>query len=476
MKKFIGRVEELNALKALLQKKTASLIIVRGRRRIGKSTLIKQFAKDYTFYKFEGLAPTKETTSQMQRDSFSRQLSLQTGFPEVFVDDWVKLFHLLWEKCKSGRIIILFDEISWMGSKDPEFLSKIKMVWDNLFSQNNKLMLIICGSASSWIEKNLLSSTGFVGRISHVFTINELELDVIKDFWDNKNISRYEIFKTISILGGVPKYLEEINPKLQAEENIKNLCFSPGGFLTEEFERIFSDLFLRESDTYRKIVEVISEGPKTMTEIAREINFSKSGRLSEYLHELEISGFVSKDYVWNFKTTGQNKICSYRIKDKYLRFYLKYIAPNIYRIKKGDYIFKSLSFLPNWNIILGLQFENLVIHNRRLIQEQLGLKPDEILCDNPYRQRNTASHKGCQIDYLIQTRFSTLYLCEIKFYDGPIGMSIIEQIEEKISRLATPKHMSFRPVLIHVNGVTKDLENSGYFFEIVDFTKMLDWL
>lgn len=127
---FIGRAEELSALKRFLRKKTASLIVVKGRRRIGKSRLIEEFAKDFTFYSFAGLAPTEETTAQSQRDEFARQLSEQTGLPEVKADDWSKLFLLLFEKIKRGRIILLFDEISWMGSEDPDFLGKIKNAWD----------------------------------------------------------------------------------------------------------------------------------------------------------------------------------------------------------------------------------------------------------------------------------------------------------------------------------------------------------
>lgn len=177
------------------------------------------------------------------------------------------------------------------------------MAWDNFFSQNPNLILIICGSASSWIEQNILSSTGFVGRISHTLTVEELHLNEIKEFWNNPNISSFEILKVLSIVGGVPKYLEEINPKLTAEDNIKNLCFTPGGFLVDEFNRIFSDLFLRNSDIYKKIVECLADGMKTMTEISKAIDFSKSGRLSEYPTELELSGFIHRDYFWSIKTS-----------------------------------------------------------------------------------------------------------------------------------------------------------------------------
>jgi len=165
-------------------------------------------------------------------------------------------------------------------------MGKIKIAWDNYFSHNPQAMLIICGSASSWINKNILSSTGFVGRISYTLTLEELTLQVLSQFWDTPHISDHEILKVLSVTGGVLKYLEEINPKFSAEKNIQQLCFSRGGFFVDEFERIFADLFLRDSCLYKAIVTILANGPKTMSELAELAKFSKSGRLSDYLHEL----------------------------------------------------------------------------------------------------------------------------------------------------------------------------------------------
>lgn len=118
---FVGRKEELQDLRLLLKKKTSSLVVIQGRRRIGKSRLIQEFGKDFRFYEFAGIAPTPKTTAQYQRNEFSRQLSTSTGLPELQADDWSKLFLLLASSTKEGRAIILFNEISWMGSKDPDF-------------------------------------------------------------------------------------------------------------------------------------------------------------------------------------------------------------------------------------------------------------------------------------------------------------------------------------------------------------------
>ena len=138
---FVGRKHELSLLNDLLEKKVASLVVIRGRRRIGKSRLVQEFAQHKKYYVFSGLPPTNNTTAQSQRDEIARQLALQSDIPEVKVDDWSKLFLLLAKEVKKGRAIILFDEISWMGSKDPDFLGKLKNAWDLYFKSNPKRIL-----------------------------------------------------------------------------------------------------------------------------------------------------------------------------------------------------------------------------------------------------------------------------------------------------------------------------------------------
>ena len=472
---FIGRETELEQLGQFLNKRTASLIVIRGRRRIGKSRLVEEFAKGTTFYSFAGLAPTKETTAQSQRDAFTAQLSEQTDLPELKADDWSKLFQLLYEKIKKGRIVLLFDEISWMGSKDPDFLGKIKHAWDQKFKKNSSLVFIICGSASAWIEDNILSNTGFLGRVSYTLTLEELLLNDCAQFWGDtpNNISAYEKFKLLSVTGGVPRYLEEINPAADAEENIASLCFRKGGILVDEFEHIFSNMFQRRTPLYREIVKSLIYTPKQTTEISKVCKVDITGLLSEYLEELSLCGFIKRDYTWNIKTGQDSRLSHYRLSDNYLRFYVRYIEKYKTKIDRGSYEFTTLASLPEWRTILDLQFENLVLNNRRYIQSSLNINPENIISDNPFFQRMTNTQSGCQIDYMIQTKFNTLYICEIKFSKNLIGVEVIKEIQQKIDRLKRPKGFSCRPILIHVNGVTEDLMNEGYFAGIIDFSQLL---
>lgn len=473
---FVGRKEELEKLSILLKKKSASLAVVRGRRRIGKSRLIEEFAKNKRFLKFAGIPPTKETTDQSQRDVFAEQLGKQIGLQGIAAHNWASLFALLAKDTRQGPVIILLDEISWMGSKDPTFLGVLKNAWDDEFKKNPHLILVLCGSVSTWIEDNIISSTAFFGRISLTLKLEELPLHTCHQLLLSKGFrgSAFEEFKILGVTGGIPWYLEQIQAEMNADENIKYLCFQKEGLLFKEFDSIFHDLFDKRSPIYRSIVEVLAKSPLEYNAICKALKYSKSGTLSEYLDDLIESGFVSRDFTWLVKSGKSSRLSHYRLSDNYLRFYLKFIAPNQDRIVRDGFEDQSISSMAGWNTIMGLQFENLVLKNRKKIWKKLGIRPGDIIADNPYFQKKTTLKKGCQIDYLIQTRFNTLFACEIKFSLHPLKADIIQEVKEKLECITLPKRFSCFPVLIQVNGTNDSIADSGYFSEIIDCSLLLE--
>jgi len=477
MNQFVGRKTELKQLNALHQMTSASFVVIRGRRRIGKSRLVGEFAKDQKFYKFTGLAPLEGTTAQDQRDEFSERLRQLFHLPiSIKADDWSTLFYLLSEKIQNGRIILLFDEISWMAMGDENFLGKLKTAWDDLFSQNPQLILIVCGSVSAWIKENIIESTAFLGRINLDILLNELLLEDCNQFWGNQaqGVSAYEKLKLLSILGGIPRYLELMRPQLSAEENIRTLCFTKESLLIKEFKHIFIDIFGKRSNLYQQITLLLVSGPKDTRQLGELKELTLTGTLTGYLNDLKQAGFITRDYTWSLKTGKASKLNRFRLKDNYLRFYLKYILPNLEKIKKGYFENRSIMSLPGWDTIMGLQFENLVLNNCKKIISILGLRQEDLIFDNPFFQRKTARQKGVQIDYLIQTRFNCVYICEIKFSRFEIQADIIPEMREKIKRLNLPKGFSYRTVLIHVNGVREDVVDSRFFAEIINFSEMLE--
>jgi uncharacterized protein len=472
---FIGRASELTALRALQTKRTASLVIVQGRRRIGKSRLIQEFSKNQTAYCFTGLAPSEKPNAQIQRDEFARQLSENLGLPRMQVSDWGDLFTLLSRETKKDPIIILFDEISWMGSADPTFLSKLKNAWDLQFSQNPNLILILCGSVSSWIEKNIINSTAFLGRPSLYLRLDPLSLSECNAFWGEyqSRISAFEKLKILSVTGGIPRYLELIYPDLTAEENIKKLCFLKNSPLNNEFENIFSDIFGNKSETYREIISHLAQGSASQSELLAACHRSKAGTFSEYLKNLVLAGFITRDYTWHLKTGEVSKHSRYRLKDNYMRFYLRYLYPSKAKIQKNAFENRSVSTIPGWDTLLALQFENLVLNNQNEVIKILNIPNEEIIFYNPFFQKPTKLKPGCQIDLLIQTKFNNVYICEIKFSRNAIGPSILNEMKQKITALKLPRNFSYRPVLIQVNGVQDTVVESGFFSNIIDFGQLL---
>ena len=473
--KFIGRELALDKLVELTTLGGAKLVVLKGRRRIGKSRLLAEFGKTFTkMLIFSGLPPAPGITAVMQREEFAIQLQRYFGIRGLKTEDWGDLFWHLFEHTKQGKTLIVLDEITWMANDDPTFLPKLKNAWDLWFKYNPKLMVALCGSISGWIKKNILSSTGFLGRTSLNMTLEELSLSDSLKFWDRRgdNISTLDKLILLSITGGIPRYLEEINPSLTAQQNIMRLCFDKDGILYSEFENIFSDLFSKRSDLYKRIVSFLVGGCCEAIDIAVGLSIAESD-IYKLLQDLMLAGFIGRDYTWHFKDGKIAKLSHYRLKDNYSRFYLKYILPNKEKIALNAMPCMELTTLPNWSTIIGLQLENLVLQNRYLIKQALGITPDMVVSDNPYFQRKTSKQAGCQIDYLIQTRFNTLIVCEIKYTKNMIKLDIIDEIKQKMQRLTKPKNFSCVPVLIHFGELHEAVEESGFFVKIINFEKYL---
>lgn len=467
---FIGRESELKKLKEFQARKVAGLIVVSGRRRVGKSTLIEHFAKGQRFLEFYGLAPRAGLTTKDQLNHFGQLLGLAFDMPAMKFDNWNSALAMLASLTSKGKVIILLDEISWMAGTDKDFAGKLKGIWDTKFKKNPRLTLILCGSVTSWIEDNILNDKGFMGRISLTITLEEMTLLDANQFWGSRLVSAYEKCKILCVTGGIPRYLEEIRPEESAEQNMKRLCFTNGGVLFDEFDKIFRDIFGKRANDYKKIVQVLANGSCEIGELCRSLGIKQTGGFSKKLHVLQQSGFITRDFVWE-KNQKKSKLSKYRLKDNYLRFFLKYIDPKLDLISSGLYEDLFLEDLPEWPTIMGLQFENLVLNNLRTLQKLLHISSSSVLSAAPYFQHETQKQKGCQIDLLIQCRYS-LYVCETKCRQK-ITPDVIEKIMEKISRLTIAKGISIRPVLIYQGELSPQIERANFFTHLIPFEQLL---
>lgn len=476
MRKFIGRETYLEKLEALWRKGTSSLVVVAGRRRIGKSTLVEEFAvrSKCDFIELVGLAPDDKMTNQKQLDNFCERLAKATGMPEAKADCWPKAFDALEAALKRrGKTIVFLDEISWMGKYDDSFAAFLKTAWDTQFSRHSRLILVIAGSVSAWINRNIQKSRGYVGRISLDFTLPELPPDRCLAFWGRKadRTSTRDVLDMLAITGGVPKYLNEIAPSLSPDENVKRLCFDPDGYLFKDFDRIFDDVFGGSVVAKKRILNALAEGPASVSELAGKFGCDPNGHLSEDLAELAEAGFVGKTQGRNPLTGKIVREVRYRLRDNYTRFYLRYVLPRKANIQDGLYSYVQLERLGEWNSIMGLQFENLVLNNISMLVPLIGLTGKKIESAAPYFKSGRKTGEGVQIDFLIQLPRCS-YVVEIKRMHR-ISAAVEDEVREKVRRLKLPKDHSVRLVLVYAGELDPVVEENGYFDYLISADRLL---
>ena len=473
---FIGREDDLTQLAGLWDKRVASLVTCRGRRRVGKSTLIEEFAKRTAenFIVIEGLAPRKGMSDERQRKNFCQRLAEQTGEELRDASSWPMAFALLDEAIpEKGRTVVLLDEISWMGGYDKDFSGYLKTAWDKKLKNHPRLVLVLCGSVSAWIADNILNSTGFVGRNSLDVEVRELPLreaiQVIGPGTDR--MSSTEKLDILSVVGGVPRYLEEIRPALTIDENIRRMCFLKQGLLFREFDETFSAVFGTSAGRRRAVIETLAHGAMTASDIAEKLGGDVNGHLTRTLQELEYAGFVARESNLNAATGKPARIDRYRICDNYVRFYLHFIEPNKAAISNGLFRFASMEQLKGWNSQLGYQFENLIVNHVGDLFGHLGIERSLVLSAAPYVQRGTKRGEGCQIDLLVQT-LRTVFVVEIK-RRREIGAEVMDEVAEKVRRLKVARGTSIRTALVYDGRLSPRIEAEHGFDVVIPADRLL---
>ena len=356
---FFGRKQELGDLMALWGKRTGSLVTCRGRRRIGKSTLVEQFAtlSEAHFIRIEGVRPRTGYGDVQERQVFAAQLAAQADVSGKLPENWLEAFRRLNDAIDDERrTVVLLDEVSWMAAYEPMFADLFKIVWDGSLSKHDSLIVVICGSVSTWIKEEFVDNGAFYGRRSLDLVIPELPLNECVKFWGEaaSRIDLREIADVLSVTGGVPRYLREINPGIPASENIRRLAFRPKGVLREDFDEMFSDVITQQPTLAGRIIRTLVNGALSVSEMAEALGMGKGGKISSALDQLAEAGLVAADAGRNPETGALVRERCYRLKDNYSRFYLKYIEPAKPIIDSGAYRFVSLEGLEGWESLMGL--------------------------------------------------------------------------------------------------------------------------
>jgi len=424
--KIIGRIYEKELLAQIIEDKKPSFLAVYGRRRVGKTFLIKEhFNHKFTFYA-TGLA---NSTTKAQLINFS--IFLNQSFEEELdvPKNWIEAFLILktqLEKIK-GKKIIFIDELPWFDTKKSDFISGLEWFWNSWASSQENLKLIVCGSSASWMINKLISNRGGLhNRVTNRLKIEPFTLAETEQFLESKNIKldRYQITNLYMVMGGIPFYLEQISKGMSAIQNIEKICFEQNGLLKNEFNYIFSSLF-NQAEVHEKIIRTIyTLGARaTREQILKQLNMASSGELSKKIKELEESGFL-KSYV----PFGANKTKRiYVISDYYTLFYLKFIenSKNVNWLEKS-----SNAEVMSWN---GLAFEQICWDHVTNIKKALGISG--VYSETSVWNRNGDSkNKGAQIDLIVDRKDRIINLFEIKFSinEYEITKSYDETLRNKI--------------------------------------------
>ena len=473
---FFGRESELNELLSLWGKRGGSLVTCRGRRRIGKSTLLEEFARrsKARFIKIEGARPKPGYANATELEFFARSLAVQSRAEDSVPANWLRAFVRLDREISDGeRTVVLLDEVSWLGHYDATFADTVKSVWDDYWSKHDRLVVVVCGSVSGWIRDNFIDNGAFLGRRSLDLVVKELPLTDCVKFWGKKvgRIETREMLDVLSVTGGVPRYLKEVRPGLSAAENIQRMAFRSKSVLREDFDEMFSDVITRQPTLAGKVIRKLVGGALSLTEVAKALKMEKGGKLTDVLDQLTEAGLVASDVGKNPQTGQLARERRYRLQDNYARFYLRYIEPSKDVIDAGAYSFVALDGLDGWNAIMGLQFENLVINNLPALLGPMNVRNALVESAAPYRRGKNKAGAGVQIDLLVQTKRAH-YVVEVK-RQREIGREVIGEVESKVAKFGHPQGKSIRTALVYDGALAPIVETDGYFDALIPFRSLL---
>jgi len=409
MSVLIGRKSEKTILVNALKSNRPELIVVYGRRRVGKTYLIRQVYKNGIQFEFSGM---HKASLKNQLTNF--HLTLSSKMPKLKKPkDWIAAFHQLgkyFDKLKSNKKKVLFiDEFPWLDTRRSNFLPAFDNFWNSYVSRRNDLVVVVCGSAASYMINNIVKNKGGLhNRLTQRIQLSPFNLfETEKLLQHNKvRLSRYDILKIYMAMGGVPHYLEKLVPGESVPQALDRLCFEKNGFLRTEFENVFASLF-DQYENHEVVVRTLANVRKGLTrnELLSKSRLSSGGTLTKTLMELEQSGFIE-----NYMPYRGIKDSIYRLSDEYSMFYLKYIEKTR---PSSTGVWMKMQGKQSYKIWSGYSFETICMKHVEQIKE--GLKIAGVNSTyGSWIEKNTAN--AAQIDLLIDRDDNVINLCEMKFY------------------------------------------------------------
>lgn len=470
--KFIGRKNEIELIQKCIDSPKAELVAIYGRRRVGKTFLIKYFFDNKFDFYFTGMY---ETERVVQLAQFRKELSKVSSHQVSPLKDWFAAFDALrdyLETFEKEKKIVFLDELPWMDTARSNFLSAFSYFWNTWASTQNNLKLFVCGSATTWMMDKLIGDKGgLYGRVCrpiHLapFTLHETEqfLQQIKGMdW-----GRQQIMETYMIMGGIPYYLDMLEKEIPLSSNIDRLFFHDNAPLKTEYDFLYRSLF-KESKTYRKIIEILSRKLKGLSrkEILTELNKEEGGMLTTVLDNLCKCDFIRKYQAWGKKERNM----MYQLTDLFSLFHLRFVTSSF---GQDENFWTNLQWTGIKSAWSGYAFEQVCLLHLRQIKA--GLSILGILSNAyswncpPFTDNDGTEWQGGQIDLLIDRKDDVVNVCEMKFtHDEYITeRDYAERLRYRASlfRHVTKTKKTIQHVLVTVFGLRQN-QHSDIFHNVI---------
>lgn len=426
---IIGREQESQLLNDIWNADQAALIAIYGRRRVGKTHLVRElFSKEKNYIEITG---SKDGSLADQLHNFI------DGFAECFAPgleltppaSWRKAFSMLTKKFKEispdEKITLFLDELPWLATPKSRLLQNLDYFWNRHWSKLKNLRVIVCGSAASWMLDKLINAKGgLYNRVTQTLLLQPFMLGQVEQFLHYLKIkyTRKQILDLYMVTGGIPFYLNQIKRSKSVVQNINDLCFREDGLLYSEFLRLFASLF-KESDHHFEIIKALAEKPQGMSskDISKKVKLTFGGRFSKKLSELEATGFIKR-----FVPLGkQQRDSYYQLIDEYSMFYLQWIHPFVLRNEsppESNYWHLQID-TPTWNSWAGSAFEKICFKHANQIKKALGLTGISAKMGSWQIRSNKGENKsGAQIDLILDRDDGVITLMDAKYSQKPYSL------------------------------------------------------
>ncbi len=471
---MVGRQEEIKKIQQLLSSNKAQFLAVTGRRRVGKTFLVDSTLRAHYCFSMTGIQ-NGDTATQLV--NFSVKLAEYKGdatvqTPRNWQEAFLHLKNYLKTLDSTKKQVVFIDELPWVNAPRSGFVQLLAHFWNDYLSKEPHFLLVICGSATSWISKNIINDPGGLhNRVTEIIHLRPFTIAETKSFLANNglSLSNLELAKTYMALGGVPFYLETLRKGESFPVGIERICFSPNGILKNEYHNLYQALF-NNSSLHQAIVAALAERPKGLSnkDILSITGRQPTGSYRRALQELILSDFVLE--CTPFQRKKRDSV--YRLVDEYSVFYHHFIKGNR---KYTPGIWQQLAASQSYKTWAGYAFENLCHKHIESIKKALNIAAVYAEISSLYIP-GSAKQEGFQIDLLIDRKDDCINLCEIKFHSGPyiLDKSEYQRLLEKKQRFLAYTGTRKQVFLTMITNFS--LARNQYSDEIVDVALSLDQL